>query len=287
MWQSMQLVRIASPSSAAMPQAWISWHVAQRRENRARSPRSRACGLWQVMQVIVELCWKHFDLVRRGNWLVLCTPILFCSSGASSSRNSLKCAPGRKENGRWLGAPTPEWHWAQRSINRGGFEPSRVQNVRHFLRIGMVALIGRVARAGPVAPLAGDAEDETIPVVRVTGIGFRFEPGCVALQASGDDAAGEVHLAVGIARAVDPPLLLREVGDGQLVEAVALPEEIGLADLSGAGDNVDALGPPVPTLPFSDDGRLIETGFVGGDFEAEIGIAGPDGGVVRRETAQN
>ena len=168
-----------------------------------------------------------------------------------------------------------------------GFEPSRVQNVRHFLRIGMVALIGRVARAGPVAPLAGDAEDETIPVVRVTGIGFRFEPGCVALQASGDDAAGEVHLAVRIARAVDPPLLLREVGDGQLVEAVALPEEIGLADLSGAGDNVDALGPPVPTLPFSDDGRLIETGFVGGDFEAKIGIAGPDGGVVRRETAQN
>ena len=82
-------------------------------------------------------------------------------------------------------------------------------------------------------------------------------------------------------------MLLREVGNGQLIEAVALPEEIGLADFSGPGDNVDAFGPPVGAVSLSDHGGLIESICCGGDFEAEIGVPGPDDGVVGREAAEN
>ena len=167
------------------------------------------------------------------------------------------------------------------------FEPAGVQDVRHIVCIGMGALIGCVVCARTVAPLAGDAKDKVIPVVGVARIGCGFKIGGVALQAAGDNRTGEVHLAVGVARAVDPPSLLGEVGDGQLVEAVALPEEVGLTDFSGAGHDVDALGPSVGALPFPDNGRLKEPIVSGGYLEPEVGLPGSEDGVFGREAAQD
>jgi len=64
----------------------------------------------------------------------------------------------------------------------------------------------------------------------------------MALHTCRMDGAGEVSGAVVVAGAVDPLLSIGPEANGQFQQAVALPVEVCLAPLAGAGNDVDALG---------------------------------------------
>lgn len=101
---------------------------------------------------------------------------------------------------------------------------------------------GDVLASGAVALFADDAENQAGLAVTVDRRRHPFEIAGVTLEAAGDDVFVEVRRSVGIAGAVHPAVGFIPVGDGELEQQVALPEEIALSFARLTGDDVDALG---------------------------------------------
>lgn len=101
---------------------------------------------------------------------------------------------------------------------------------------------GDVLTSGAVALFADDAENQAGLAVTVDGRRHPFEIAGVAFQAAGDDVFVEVRRSVRVAGAVDPAVGFVPVGDGELEQQVALPEEIALSFARLTGDDIDALG---------------------------------------------
>jgi len=101
---------------------------------------------------------------------------------------------------------------------------------------------GDVLASGAVALFADDAEDQAALVIAVDRWRYPLEITGVALKAPGNDVFVEVRRAVWVAGAVDPTVGFVPVGDGELKEQIAFPEEITLSFTRLSGDDVDALG---------------------------------------------
>src|SRR5207247_2079176 len=99
----------------------------------------------------------------------------------------------------------------------------------------------RMAGTFAVAPPAGDAESVVAAVAPFRKAPLEPEVARVAFEAAGRDQAVEVHLAVGIARAVDPCAGRRQVGNGKLKKKVALPVKIALAAAPRPDHEIEAL----------------------------------------------
>ena len=107
------------------------------------------------------------------------------------------------------------------------------------------------------------------------------EPGTVAFKAARHHHVGEVDLAIGIARAVDPRVRRREVGNREFHQDAVAPVAVGLAPPTGTDDQVDRLGlrPRCSAV----DAGLEELGSSLLHPEEHGGVAGFQNIVPRRE----
>src|SRR5262249_1042252 len=96
---------------------------------------------------------------------------------------------------------------------------------------------GDVVAAGPVAALAGDAEDRAFAAVLGERAGNVADPGIVGFDATGRRFPRKILLrAVAIARGHRPLPLRVQPGHGQFVKPIAVPAEIHFVRVAGAVD---------------------------------------------------
>ena len=148
--------------------------------------------------------------------------------------------------------------------------------MRRTRAVGRVDLKLCVLGTGTVAAFAGDAEHKLRLAIDIAFVGFGLEVGGVAFHAAGANGAVEDGSAVRESGTVDPLAAGGPIRDRELIEPVALPIQIGLADFARAGDDFHSLAVLVQFVVLAHDiGRLVKTVGAGTHFEPQIVVAGP------------
>lgn len=141
---------------------------------------------------------------------------------------------------------------------------------------------------GPMTAHAGNAENKIGPIVAAVLISIRCEIRCVAVKTPFSDTSREVGRAVTIfTRTVDPAAGFREIADRQLAELVAVPIEIRLPVIPGAGHDVKPLAMFVLSPVAPDDDTLKQAVFTRRHLKENIGILRLQTVLADREVAQH
>src|SRR5580693_2890156 len=151
------------------------------------------------------------------------------------------------------------------------------------------SLVLRMRSTRPMASLARDAQNESSFLIVVFGFlrWNRLEVGSVTLQAARKNRPVEVRDALAVSRAGDPSFQIRPVRHRQLKKLAAFPIQIGLALVSGTGDDIDPLRSGLLFRRLPEHGGFVKSAFFRVHAEMKIRIAGLQNILAARKTAQD